>query len=258
MEYTLFDLFLTRFVPDEIKFRTFSFPHFVYIAVIVLAIYFAARYIRKIPQEKAEKIIKVLALSLIVIYFYRFYMFRKYDYKYDFIDNLPFHLCIINQFVIPYAVFRKNRVLLNLSYCIGAPAAAIAILTPSELYKDYFYLSWYAIFFFLLHFLIVLLPILCINAKIFRPDYKLMPKACGVFLGFTAFVYGLNKLLNANFMFINIPEPGTLMEPFYKWLGNPGFIAPLLIVLFFVLFMMYLPWIIIDKRAERRVLEYAE
>ena len=48
------------------------------------------------------------------------------------------------------------------------------------------------------------------------------------------------------------------MEPFYKWLGNPGFIAPLLIVLFFVLFMMYLPWIIIDKRAERRVLEYAE
>ena len=250
MEYSFFELILTRFIPDELKFKTFSVPHFAYLACSALLIYFIARRVKKMPQEKAERLIKILSLSLIVIYFYRFYMFWKYDYKFDFIDNLPFHLCIIHQFVIPYAIYRKKMVLLNLCYSIGAPAAAIAMFTPSMLYKEYFYLGWFVFFFFILHAMIVMIPILCICSGIFRPDYKLMPKACAVFLGFVAFIYGLNKLLNANFLFVNIPEPGTLMEPFYNWLGNPGFILPLLFVLLFVLCMMYLPWIIIDKRRE--------
>ena len=248
MQYSFFDLFLTRFIPKELQFETFALPHFIYIVTLAIIIFCMARYVKKLPKAKAEKLIKILSLSLIVIYFYRFYMFWQYDYKFDFVDNLPFHLCIVNQFVIPYAVCKKNELLLNLSYAIGAPAAAIAILTPSMLYKEYFYLSWFVIFFFLLHALIVMIPILCISAGIFRPNYKLMPKACAVFMGFVAFVYGLNKILNANFMFLNIPESGTLMEPFYIWLGNPGFIAPLLLVLFFVLFTMYIPWIIIDKK----------
>ena len=248
MKYSFFDLILTRFIPQELKFRTFSLHHFIYIAAIALIVYFMARYVKHIPQKKSEKIIKILCLALIVIYFYRFFMFWRYDYKFNFIDNLPFHLCIINQFVIPLAVFKKSVLLLNLSYAFGAPAAAIAILTPSMLYKEYFYLGWFVFFFFLLHAMIIMIPVLCISSGMFRPDYRIVPKAGGVFLGFVAFIYFLNKLIGSNFLFLNIPEAGTLMEPFYIWLGNPGFIAPLLLVLFFVLCLMYLPWMIIDKK----------
>ncbi len=251
MTYSFHDLFLTTSVPPNATFKTFSPQHFLYLGVTVLLILVLAHQIKKWQPAKALKFVQALCILLCALYFYRFYMFSRYDYKYDFLDNLPFHLCIINQFIIPFAIFKKNKLLLNVTYTIGMPAAAIAMITPSSLYKEYHAFSWFLLFFFFVHALILLIPILAIRIDIFRPDPALYKKVVIAFLSFTAIIFTVNKIVGTNYMFINYPEMGTPMEFFANFMGNPGYLLPLFGILFGIIALMYLPWQVAEKRRQK-------
>lgn len=250
----LFNLFFTTRIPENLRYRSFSPLHFVLLLGVAICIFLAARRMKRLNTEEKHKMLLIFTWALPVMYVFRFTMFeilgRLVEPQIGIIDRLPFHLCTLNAIVMPLAVLKKNKILLNYVYAIALPGAVAAMLTPAmSFYGRYFYFSWQVVFFFLDHGLMAAVAILAISSGLMRPDVRALPKATAAFLGYCAVIYPVNKIFNQNFLFLNYPDEGTVMTFFAKYFGNPGYLVPMAVLAAVLIFLMYLPWILLDRRA---------
>lgn len=250
---TLFNLFFTTRIPDNLRYRSFTWPHLVLLLAVFACVFLLARHIKALEPDSREKMLKGFTLALPCIYIVKFAVFLLLEYfvepQMSIVDMLPFHLCALNAIVMPIAVFKKNKTLLNYMYAIALPAAAAAMLTPAvSYYGRYFYFSWQILFFFIDHGLMTLVPVLAISSGLMRPDAKMLPRILLLFLAYSACIYAVNKLLGENFMFLNYPDEGTVMAFFAKYMGNPGYLAAMAALTAIIVVSMYLPWIFSRRR----------
>lgn len=235
------------------RFRSFTPQYFLLLFFVFSAVLFAARRIKKLSRQKRGKMLLIITWSLPCVYLSRFAVFALLEHfvepQMSLLDRLPFHLCATNAIIMPLAVTTRNRVLLNYMYAIALPAAAAAMLTPAMSYYGlYFYFSWQVLFFYLDHGLMVMTAVLCVSGGFVRPSAKEAPKVLGLFLAYCAVIYPVNRLLGQNYLFLNYPDEGTVMSYFAKYLGNPGYLVPIAFLLVIIVFLMYLPWILREKR----------
>lgn len=162
---------------------------------------------------------------------------------------LPLHLCSINIFVILSYVIKPSKMKAELLYALCLPGAFLALVSPSWMKApllNFMHLHSYTV-----HVLLVLFPILLLAGG-FKPDFKRLPK-CLLFLVIACvFIYPLNKLLDTNFMFLNGTSNVSILKLIESFLGNPGYLAalPVLLIIFWVL--MYTPWIIAERCAKTK------
>ena len=250
---TLFQLFFTTRIPDSLRYRSFTWQHLLLLLGVAACISLAARRMKYCNQEGRVKLLHLATWALPCIYLVRFTVFYLLDIyveaQMSLLDRLPFHLCTMNAVVMPVAVMKKNKTLLNYMYAIALPAAAAAMLTPAmSYYGRYFYFGWQVVFFFLDHGLMVLVPVLAINSGLLRPDIRFLPRVSALFGSYAALIYVANKVLNQNFLFLNYPDEGTVMALFARYLGNPGYLLPLAFLAGIIIFIMYLPWLVMDRK----------
>ena len=63
-------------------------------------------------------------------------------------------------------------------------------------------------------------------------------------------LYWINLKLGTNFFFLNLPAPGSPLEPMAKAFGSPGYLAPYGVLAAAVVSLFYLPqWV---RSARRR------
>ena len=62
-------------------------------------------------------------------------------------------------------------------------------------------------------------------------------------LAVAAVMYVFNKLAGTNYFFLNSPAPGSPLEWFARFLGNPGYILGFLPIMAVVWLALYLPWL---------------
>ncbi len=242
--------FLSNRVEAPVSFASFSWQHYVYFVLGLVAIIVMAWIVKRSEEEKADKIIKIVSIVLFAFYFIRAYMFYKYYENFQLVDILPLHLCIISGFILPITVFSKSRLLWNLSYSILMPGALVAIITPEATLTRYHAFGWMPLVFFVWHFLVVMIPILQIAAGKLIPDVRLYPKIVVLLSVYAVIIFILNKRLDTNYLYLNGAARGTVLEPFQNWLGNPGYILPMAVLVLFVCFLMFLPWI---KRQKQKL-----
>jgi uncharacterized membrane protein YwaF len=153
---------------------------------------------------------------------------------------------------MPCAVMSKNKTLLNFMYAISLPESVAAMLTPAmSYYGRYFYFSCQVVFFFLDHGLMAAVTVLCIVSGLFRPDAGKLGRVLTLFLSYTAVIYVLNKILDQNFLFLNYPDEGTILAVFAGYLGNPGYLLPTAALAFLIIFSLYCPWMIKDRKKRK-------
>ncbi|MCL2253171.1 MAG: TIGR02206 family membrane protein [Lachnospiraceae bacterium] len=245
-----YNWFFTHNVPIEQRFAAFGTAHFIYMIFGVIAIVGLVFIVKRSNQYRGERIIKGIAIGLFIFYFLRAYMFYRYYANFNFLDLLPLHLCIISGFILPLTVFMKNKLMWNLSYAVLMPGAVIAIITPEDTLNYYHSFGWMPLVFFVWHFIVVAIPILKVASGEFRPDIREYPKVLMILCGYAIFIFILNKQLNTNYLYLNGAARGTLLEVFEKWLGNPGYIIPMALLVFFVSFMMYVPWRYVKNKSK--------
>lgn len=254
---SLFDLLFTTNIPDSMRFRGFTPPYFLLLIIVALAIFFAARHMKSLPAERRGKWLRIVTWSLPCMYLSRFLVFALLDHfvepQMSLLDRLPFHLCATNAIVMPLAVTTRNKTLLNYMYAIAMPAAAAAMLTPAmSYYGQYAYFSWQVLFFYIDHGLMVMTAALCVAGGFVRPSIKEAPKIMGAFVAYCAVMYPVNRLLGQNYLFLNYPDEGTVMAFFAQYLGNPGYLAPMAVLFAAVVGLMYLPWVLRERRKTGR------
>ncbi len=235
--------FLSSGVEPELRFRAFSLSHFIYLVLGILAIAGLAWYVNRCHKERADRVIKFISIALLVFYFFRAYMFYRYYDNFVLLDIAPLHLCIISGFVLPVTVYTRNRLLWNLAYGILMPGAVMAVITPESTLNNYHAFGWMPLIFFIWHFLVIMIPILQIASGKLTPDISQYPKVLTLLGIYALFIFVLNKGLGTNYLYLNQAARGTILEVFEKWLGNPGYIIPLALLVLLVSLLLFLPWV---------------
>lgn len=148
---------------------------------------------------------------------------------------LPLHLCSINIFLIALHAFRPSKTLSGYLYTAGIPGALAAMLFPtwtSLPVSNFMHLHSFTV-----HILLALYPIVLATAGELNPRAKNIPQYLLLLVGMSIPIYGVNLLLDTNFMFLMSADPGNPLYLFEQMWGNhllgfPVIIAGVLLVMF--------------------------
>jgi len=234
--------FLSYRIPEEQRFAIFGSDHFIYMIGGLLLIIGMSILVRKLNEKQAMIFIRSCALFLFAFYFVRAYLWYNYHWSSHILDFVPLHLCILSGFLLPVLVFMENKLLWNLTYSILLPGAVVAIITPENTLNFYHAYGWMPMVYYIWHILVIAIPVMQVASGKLRPDIRLFPKVILVLAGYAGLVYIFNKRMDTNFLYLNNAARGTPLEAFQDWLGNPGYLLPLVALVILICFLMFLPW----------------
>ena len=156
---------------------------------------------------------------------------------------LPFHLCSINIFAIAFHAVKPGKLLNSFLFTVAIPGAIAALLFPTWTalpLGNFMHLHSFTV-----HILLAMYPIVLAVAGELNPQVKDIPKCLLFLAGMAVPIYGLNLLLETNFMFLMWADKGNPLYLFEQLWGNHLLGFPVLIAA--VLIVMYVPLILFRK-----------
>lgn len=219
-------------------FEHFCTGHLIILGIIALFAVALPVIAHRLPANKADILIK--ALSIIAL---TGEILQDIQLTYEggnILDYLPLHLCNLGLFVNVLASFTKGKFrafLSEVSLVLIAPGSIFALVTPDWNYSPL--LSWLPIMCFFTHALVLIIPILMYVRGWCKPSFKHIwyPYA---FLIITAVpIYILDRAIDRNYMFLLRPIKGTPLAWLESFLGNPGYLVGVLVMLILVLAAVY-------------------
>ena len=229
-------------IPEGVGISLFGGVHLLWLAAFVLFCLVMTFCYRKASEKNQKKIRIAFFVLLWLDEFWKMYgLISHGNYLFDY---LPLHLCSINIFLITYHAFRPSRLLDNYLYTVGIPGAMAALLFPSwTSLPAANFMHWHS---FTVHILLAAYPLVLTLAGKIKPDYKMIPKCLGLLIAMAIPVYFINLLLDTNFMFLMLAEPGNPLYIFETMWGSHLLGFPVIIA--GVLLVMHLPPYLIKKR----------
>ena len=166
--------------------------------------------------------------------------------SHNLIYYLPLHLCSLAVYIEFLDSVFPNKFTHELCYAICLPGAFSALIFPGWTYEPIG--SFLHIHSFLIHFLLVLYPLLLLISKRLKPSAAWLPVCFAFTVAAAAFVYYIDKLTGMNYMFLITPPPGSPLEVFERWWGNPGFLFGYPIIAAAIWILMYVPFALFRRR----------
>lgn len=220
--------------------------HLSWLALFVVATVFSCIWYNKMSDPAKKRWKKIVATCIIIIELCK-YVFRLSTGTFV-LEDLPFHLCGLNIFMIAINAWKPNKTVNNFLYFTCIPGALAALLFP----------DWYALplgnymhlHSFIIHILLTMYPIvLLVNGEL-KPSIKDMPKALLLLLILAVLVFGLNQLWDSNYMFMSYVEDGNPLQIFENLWGNHLYGYPIVVAA--VLLVMYGPLELVHKLRKNR------
>lgn len=226
-------------IPKGLEVKNFSSTHFVWLAVIFLALLFLIGLYRRLNKSSRKKMMRGIMLLIIALEILREGWVAIIGH-YEISRHLPLHLCGIMIFVEAAAVFTNKVFFKEFSYAIGLPGAAMALITPEPSGYPFWNIQYLQSI--VIHALLVLVPLLWIYGEGFRPNIRVLPKNLMLLVCLAAACFGINFLLGSNYMFVRFAPADTPIQLFDEWVGWPGYIGLMLAAVLIVWLAMYVPW----------------
>ncbi len=156
--------------------------------------------------------------------------------RYD-VGYLPLHLCSINILLVAIHAWKPSKLLGGFLYTVCIPGALAALLFPT--WTSLPILNFMHLHSFTVHILLAMYPIvLAINGELL-PNIKQLHKYLLLLVILAIPIYGINLLLDTNFMFLMSADPGNPLYLFEQLWGNHLYGFPVLITA--VVIVMYVP-----------------
>ena len=159
---------------------------------------------------------------------------------------LPLHLCSMNVFCILWHVAKPAKWLGNFLYTVCIPGAMAALLFPA--WKALPFANAMHIHSFTAHILLVLYPLVLTVSGEIKPDIRKVPVCLGLLVLLAVPIYGLNRLLNTNFMFLMYAGEGNPLRYFERYWGNHLWGFPVITAV--VILVMYLPVVLRQRKRQ--------
>ena len=226
-------------LPPGIGVKIFSIAHLTWVSMAILVITLMISLYRRQP-ESGKRVILVAAASLMALGYVGRWIWLASIGRYTIVENLPLQLCSIAVIVELFAVLKGNNTAKEFSYCCGLPGALASLIMPGM--GSYPLFSYFYLQFAFAHTILILIPLLWILVDGYRPDFRNLPKCAGMFAIFICLAYAVNTRIGSNYMFLRHTRDNTLMSPFEKWLGHPGYLVPYAVFVLAAWIILYLPW----------------
>lgn len=220
-------------IAPGLGFAHYDATHIVWLVVTAITLIANCIVYRKLTEKGRSIWKKVVAVLLIADELFKMivlFIGGRYTASY-----LPLHLCSLNIFMIALHAWRPSETLDNFLYTICIPGALAALLFPS--WSTLPPSSGMHLHSFTVHILLLMYPLVLFVGREIRPDIRMLPKSFGLLFAMVIPIYGVNLLLNTNFMFLMSADPGNPLEIFQNlWgshlLGFPVIIAGVLLVMY--------------------------
>ena len=185
-------------VEAGVGFNQFDSLHLAWLCLFAVITLASCLWYRKMRITGKNRWKKTIAALLIADELFKVVMLiagNRYTAGY-----LPLHLCSINIFLITLHSFKPSKVLGGYLYTVGIPGAVAALLFPS--WTTLPLMDFMHIHSFTVHILLALYPIVLAASGELSPRIKMVPKYLLLLLAMAIPIYGVNLLLNTNFMFL--------------------------------------------------------
>ena len=230
-------------IPDGLGITGFGPEHLCWLAALLVAGALVLWAIRREPA-RCGKIGRVLAVLLVLDELFKQGMllaFGNWEAQY-----LPLHMCSINIFVAVANEVRSTRLTRALLYATCIPAAVMALLFPTWVRLPV--LNFMSIHSFTVHGLLLLYPLALWVGGQLKPQPRDLWRVAAFYVVILPFIYVFNKRFDTNFMFLNFAAPGTPLVLFENWLGNPGYLLGIPVLLGLIWAVMYVPLVLYRRR----------
>ena len=237
----------TDTIPDGVGFSQFGSLHIFWLLLFVVITVSNCVWYRKMSAPAQSRWKKVVAILLVLDELYKVAFLIAGD-RYT-PDYLPLHLCSINIFIIAIHAWNPSKMLSGFLYTVCIPGAMAALLFPS--WTALPLSNFMHIHSFTIHILLAMYPIVLGVAGELNPQVRKIPRYLLLLLLMAIPIYGINLLLNTNFMFLMSADPGNPLYFFEQLWGNHLLGFPVLIV--GILIVMFVTMVTFRKVKERSV-----
>jgi hypothetical integral membrane protein (TIGR02206 family) len=194
-------------------------------------------------NERQRKIFRYSMAIFLVIDELGWHVWAAYWDIWTIQTMLPLHMCSLMIWLSAYMLCSKNHAIYEVAYFLGIGGALQALLTPDA--SGYGFPHFRAFQTFIAHGLLVLIPIYMTVVEGFRPTLQSLNR---VFIWTNLYlipVFFLNLLIGSNYLFIaHKPAFPTLLDLLAPW---PWYVLELELVGMAILFLLYLPFLIVDR-----------
>ena len=239
---------------ETVEFKHFSLAHFLPILLMIGVIALIIVFRNKIKAYKHENKIR-LALAFVMIICEMSYYWRLTNVpslNANPIDHLPITICGWALIFCSFLVLTKNQTLFDISYFWVLAGSVFALITPTVIsYCGPTRFRYYQ--FWLEHTLGFITIFYMIFVHGMRPNIKSIFKAFGAIAVMGVIAIIANSMLpGANYLYIARPESTASILDFLptNYVVRIILVALIVAVMFFV---CYLPWLIKDIKAKRKL-----
>ena len=231
----------TETIASGVGFSHFGSLHLVWLAIFVAVTFGNCLLYRRLGQAGKRNWKTVVALLLLADEVFKDVMLiigGRFQAGY-----LPLHLCSINIILIAVHAWKPSKLLSGYLYTVGIPGAMAALIFPS--WTSLPLGNFMHLHSFTVHILLALYPIVLTASGELKPQVKRLPQYLLLLVAMAIPIYGINLLLDTNFMFLMSADPGNPLYLFEQLWGNHLYGFPVLIAA--VLIVMYVPLVIFRK-----------
>lgn len=232
-----------NFYTMEPRFEMFSISHLMAIILTLISALLLYTFRKRIKENlRVENICRyaivfiLLAGEILLQYWYVITGNWKVEY------GLPLQLCDFSIFMSVWMLIFRSYRIFEIVYFTGVGGALVAIVSP-ELWLGFPHFRYYH--FFISHAAIILASLNMVWIHGFKPKFISLGKMLLFLNVFGAFVFVVNSIVDANYMFISKP---TYNNTFLNHLGPyPWYLLSLEGITLVISFLLYLPFYFIEK-----------
>ncbi|MDR1558500.1 MAG: TIGR02206 family membrane protein [Clostridiales bacterium] len=229
-------------------FQMYGGAHIIFLIGIIIGIVILILLYNYASDRSRLKMLRVTAAIIFISEAVRQASFVLLQPVYP-VSQLPLHLCGLSMFIEIIHAVRPNKTTGEILYSLGLPGALAALLFPN--WTMYPLWSYQAIQSFVVHGLHIAFVLMPLIADDIRPSARNIWRPALFLLIIVPPIYFLNKRLNTNFFFVNAGSEGSPLEILINLMGNPGFLFGFVGLLLVLWFIMYLPFVVMEKKRRR-------
>ncbi len=225
----------------------FDAEHLIWMTGIALAGVILCLIHRRLTEKGRRAFKRTVALTMFGVYLLRqLIILAQGEYG---VWCLPLHLCGMSLYIEAVDSLFPNRFTRELCYAVCMPGALMGTIYANWTYMPTF--NFIYITSFVLHGLMVIYPLLALTGGDYRPSVRWLPACFGFLAAVSVPVYFFNMHFGTNYMFLSRPSPGSPLELFEQWFGNPGYLLGFVIMIAILWTVMYAPFVILSAREKR-------
>lgn len=233
-------------IPKGLGFSHFDGTHSAWLFICLVLVVANCIWYRRMDQEGRKKWRILMACLMVANELFKHTMLLiggRWTVNY-----LPLHLCSINIFTICYHTWKPSKTLNAFLYTVVIPATAAALLFPT--WTKLPVLNFSHLHSFTIHISLIMYPIVLTAGGDIRPEPRDIPKCLLMLAGMAIPIYGVNLLLDTNFMFLMKADKGNPLYYFEQMWGNHLYGFPVLIIA--ILIVMYVPLVLYRKHKDKK------